>query len=189
MAFLPYQKEKNPDIYQKYDAKREQKENPQISRVKLFGFRSGAVYKMMLASFYYLFAGLYIFSGIYGEIKYLTFEPMDIVLMVLKYIFWILLFFSPAIFLSDFEYRKSLPVFRNYQASSSLIGLLIVWMFCYFMANVNIYCMSPTYQESLRKYNEQLQLEMQKAGENTATDILQTTEEVSTTETVTEQAN
>lgn len=162
MAYKPYKAKKNQDIYAKYDSGRGKQKASVGGNIKLFGFRSGLSYKMIPAIFYYAFAVFYIGTGIYGEIAYLKFEPIDVVLMIFKYIFWILIFFSPAIFLSDFKYRDSLPFFKKRTAGASLIGLILVWMFCYFMANVNIYCMSPTYKDSLEKHQIQLEEQQQK---------------------------
>lgn len=163
MAYKPYRVKNKNDIYAKYENKRNVGDRVDDGRMKLFGFRSGLAYKMFPAIFYYAFALFYIGTGIYGEIRYLEFEPMDVLLTAFKYIFWIVIFFSPAIFLSDFKYRDSLPFFKKRQVGSSLIGLLIVWMFCYFMANVNIYCMSQTYRESLARHNESLVQEQQES--------------------------
>ena len=111
---------------------------------------------MILAILYYGFMTFYIITGIYGEIKYYTFEPMDVVLFVIKYIFFFILFFSPAIFLSDFKYRDSIPLFKRRTAGASITGLIIIWMFCYLMVNINIYCMSDTWKKSRDDYNRYL---------------------------------
>lgn len=86
--------------------------------------------------------GFFIASAIYGELRYYEFETMDYVLMVYKYIFFTILFFSPLIFLSDFKYREKLPLFKKHTAGTSAAGLIIVCLFCYFIAQVNIMCMS-----------------------------------------------
>ena len=182
MSILP-NKKGDPDIYAKYDKKREQVPDPTVSGVKIFGYRSGAVYKMLLASLYYFFAGLYIVMGIVGEIKYLSFEPIDVVLSILKYAFWIIMFFSPLIFLSDFKYRETLPFFKKRDAVSSFIGILLVWMFCYFMANVNIYCMSNTYKNSLEKFTEQQRIQrMENSTTVNTTNVNDGNKEPATTE-------
>ncbi|MFQ9515231.1 MAG: hypothetical protein ACLRZ9_05325 [Eubacterium sp.] len=175
MAYKPFRQNRNQDIYAKYDRKRAAGNQANESRIKLFGFRSGLSYKMIPAMLYYAFALFYIGTGIYGEIKYLEFEPIDIVLLILKYIFWILIFFSPAIFLSDFKYRDSLPLFKKRETGSSLIGLILVWMFCYFMANVNIYCMSQTYKDSLAKHEEWLKEQQQQSLQETQSKEKETT--------------
>nr|WP_302628430.1 hypothetical protein [uncultured Eubacterium sp.] len=131
-------------------------------RIKIFGFRTGAAYKMIPAILYYAFMAFYIVTGIYGELKYYSFETMDYVLMVFKYVFFIILFFSPLIFLSDFKYRDKLPLFKKRQLGSTIIGLLLVWMFCYFMTSVDLMCMSDTWKKSRDSYNEKLRIEREK---------------------------
>lgn len=130
--------------------------------VKIFGFRSGKSYKMIPALLYYAFMAFFIGASVYGELRYYQFEPMDYVLMVYKYIFFAILFFSPLIFLSDFKYREKLPFFKKRTAGSSLIGIIIVWMFCYFMTQVNVLCMSDTWVKSRDAYTEQLKKEQEK---------------------------
>ena len=103
MAYKPYKPKKEKDIYARYDGKNTKANNYDSGSVKLFGFRSGAVYKMVPAILYYAFMIFYIGTGIYGELSYYKFEPMDYVITVLKYIFFIVWFFSPAIFLSNFK--------------------------------------------------------------------------------------
>lgn len=172
MTYKPYRVPKKQDIYKKnhkksnhYDVKNGLKDD----RIKLFGFRSGLSYKMIPAILYYLFMLFYIFTGIYGEIKYYSFEPMDIVLTIIKYIFFFILLFSPAIFLSDFKYRDSLPLFKKRTKSATITGLIIVWMFCLFMINVNIYCMSDTWKQSRDEHDKYLE-QQEKTIENGETD-------------------
>lgn len=129
--------------------------------IKIFGFRSGKSYKMIPALLYYAFMIFFIGASVYGEIRYYQFEAMDYVLMAYKYIFFAIMFFSPLLFLSDFKYREKLPFFKKHTTSSSLIGLIIVWMFCYFMAQVNILCMSDTWVKSKNQYLKQLEQEQQ----------------------------
>lgn len=130
--------------------------------IKVFGFRSGKSYKMIPALLYYVFMAFFIGSSLYGELRYYEFETIDYVLMVYKYIFFTIIFFSPLIFLSDFKYRDKLPFFKKHTASSSAIGLIIVYMFCYFIAQVNIMCMSDTWVDSKNKYLEQIKQEQEK---------------------------
>lgn len=157
MAYKPYKVKRKQDIYAKYDKTNNSAKSRQSDgRIKLFGFRSGLSYKMIPAILYYAFVAFYIATGVYGEVKYYRFEPIDVVLMVIKYIFFFILFFSPAIFLSDFKYRDSLPFFKKRTKGAAITGLIIVWMFCYFMVNVNIYCMSDTWKKSRDDYSKYL---------------------------------
>lgn len=176
MAFKPYKVQKTKDIYAKYDKQKQQKNYASYSGVKLFGFRSGISYKMIPAMLYYAWMLFYVGIGIYGEIKYYKFEPIDMLLMVLKYIFFIIWFFSPAIFLSDFKYRDSLPLFKRRNFASSLIGMILVSMFCFFMTFAYKACMSDTYYKSVQDYEKVLEQEQNKK---------QTNENISETEKVT----
>ena len=75
MAYKPYKPKKEKDIYARYDGKNTKANNYDNGSVKLFGFRSGAVYKMVPAILYYAFMIFYIGTGIYGELSYYKFEP------------------------------------------------------------------------------------------------------------------
>ena len=55
MAYKPYKPKKEKDIYARYDGKNTKANNYDSGSVKLFGFRSGAVYKMVPAILYYAF--------------------------------------------------------------------------------------------------------------------------------------
>ena len=63
MAYKPYKTKKEKDIYG-YDGEYP-KPTITIVEVKLFGFRSGAVYKMVPAILYYAFMIFYIGTGIF----------------------------------------------------------------------------------------------------------------------------
>ena len=169
MTYKPYKIKKKQNIYlknKKGNYTSGYQNSMKSDKIKLFGFRSGISYKMVLAIIYYGFMLFYIATGIYGEIKYYSFEPMDVVLTIIKYIFFFILFFSPAIFLSDFKYRDSLPLFKKRKTVSTVTGLIIVWMFCYFIVNVNIYCMSDTWKQSRDDYSRQLIEQQQNATQN-----------------------
>lgn len=142
--------------------------------IKVFGFRSGKSYKMIPALLYYAFMAFFIGASVYGELRYYKFETMDYVLMAYKYIFFAILFFSPFIFLSDFKYREKLPFFKKRTTASSLTGLILVGMFCYFMAQVNIFCMSDTWVHSKNEYLKQIKQEQEEALEKQKTDEKET---------------
>ena len=110
--------------------------------------------------YYMLVTTIYVVS-IVNEIKYFQFSGADVFLMVSKYLFIGIALYSPAIFLSDFKYVDSLPFFKQKKVSSSLIGLILVTAFCYFMWSIDIYCMSKTYQQSVKAYQTQVQKEME----------------------------
>lgn len=157
MAYKPYKIQRNQDIYAKHDRKRAAaNNNPYDGGVKLFGFRSGVSWKMIPALFYYSLMLLYMGTGIYGELRYYKFEPIDIVIFVLKYIMFFIWFFSPAIFLSDFKFRDKLPFFKKRETGASIIGIILVSMFCSFMIFVYKGVMSDTYYNSVKAYEKKL---------------------------------
>lgn len=169
--FKPYRTGTN-DIYAKFE-KKKQEDPVRRDNVKLFGFRSGKIYKMLPAILYYSFWAMYIAFSIHGEFTTLKFETADVILEIFKYSFIIIGIFSPAIFLSDFKYIDNIPIFKKRSAGSSFLGMLIVIGFCYCMMQVNIYCMSDTYKESLAAFEVEFEEQKAKAIE----DMEQMTEE------------
>lgn len=180
MAFKPYNNHKrDKNIYTKYN-KPANSQYADKGNVKIFGFRSGKSYKMIPAMLYYILVAIYIYSGVYGEFMYFKFEPIDYVVCILKYIFIAILAYSPIIFLSDFKYVDKLPFFKKKEFASSLIGLILVAMFCTFMISVNKMCMSETYYKSADAYYAKLQEEQESAlaEMQTTADNIETTTEV-----------
>jgi hypothetical protein len=154
MAYKPYKVNKGQDnkyLEPKY----------QIERMKLFGFRSGIAWKMIPALFYYGIIGLILFSSMNGELREFKFEVVDYILFSLKYIFLIVLCYSPAIFLSDFKYNKRLPFFKKESIISKTIGMLFVVLICVPMIWVYMYCMSDTYKKSTKDYYDRIEKQRQ----------------------------
>ncbi len=127
--------------------------------VKTFGFRSGKSYKMIPAILYYLFAASVVVMSVIGELTHYKFEAQDYILFVFKYVFITVLLFSPLIFLSDYNYVYKLPLFGRKEKTKSLIGMIVVFMICYFMWNIQIYATSDTYKKSVEKYTKQIERE------------------------------
>ena len=121
-------------------------------RVKVFGFRSGKSYKMIIAVLYYFIAAWIFVTSIINEFRYYSFEPIDVVLVIIKYIFIFTFMFSPLIFLSDFKYTYNIPLFKKKEKSTSVIGMIIVLAICYLMMELNIYCGSTLYKNSVKEY-------------------------------------
>lgn len=139
------------------------------SSIKLFGFRTGYAHRMLPAIAYYLIVTFTLITSIVNEVRYYQFTESDIILDVSKYLFIGIMLYSPALFLSDFKYVDSLPFFKKKKLGSSVIGLILVFCFCYFMWNVDIFCMSQKYKDSVEAYSieRQQQIEKQLEGENT----------------------
>ena len=121
-------------------------------RVKVFGFRSGKSWKMIIAVLYYVVAAFILVTSIINEFRYYQFEVIDVVLVVIKYIFIFVFLFSPLLFLSDFKYVYRIPLFKNKEKTKSLIGMIIVLSFCYLMMQLNIYVGSNLYKNSVKEY-------------------------------------
>ena len=121
-------------------------------RVKVFGFRSGKSYKMILAVLYYAIVSFIFVTSVINEFRYYSFEAIDVILVVIKYVFIFVFLFSPLIFLSDFNYVYKIPLFKQKEKSKSLIGMIIVLSFCYLMMQLNIYVGSPLYKNSVKEY-------------------------------------
>ena len=121
-------------------------------RVKVFGFRSGKSWKMIIAVLYYALAGFIFVTSVINEFRYYKFEPIDIILVIIKYVFIFVFLFSPLIFLSDFKYTYNIPLFRNKERSKSAIGMIIVLGICYMMMQLNIYVGSNLYKSSVKEY-------------------------------------
>jgi hypothetical protein len=144
--------------------------------IKIFGFRSGKAYKMVPAILYYVLIIYVLVGSVVGELMNYKFEKIDYILMLNKYIFFGILFLSPLIFLSDFKYRDKLPFFKKHNTGSSLIGIILVWMFCYLMAQVNIMCMSPTWVKARDAYIEKMEKEQKEQLEKQLADEAQNNE-------------
>ena len=121
-------------------------------RVKVFGFRSGKSWKMIIAVLYYALAGFIFVTSVINEFRYYRFEPIDVILVIIKYVFIFVFLFSPLIFLSDFKYTYNIPLFRNKERSKSAIGMIIVLGICYLMMQLNIYVGSNLYKSSVKEY-------------------------------------
>ena len=122
-------------------------------RVKVFGFRSGKSWKMIIAVLYYVLVSFVFVTSVINEFRYYKFEPIDVVLVIIKYVFIFVFLFSPLIFLSDFKYTYNIPLFRNKERSKSAIGLIIVLGICYLMMQLNIYVGSNLYKSSVKEYS------------------------------------
>ena len=104
------------------------------------------------AVLYYALAGFIFVTSVINEFRYYKFEPIDVILVIIKYVFIFVFLFSPLIFLSDFKYTYNIPLFRNKERSKSAIGMIIVLGICYLMMQLNIYVGSNLYKNSVKEY-------------------------------------
>lgn len=122
-------------------------------RVPVFGFRSGKSWKMVIAVLYYAIVGFIFVTSVINEFRYYSFEAIDVVLVIIKYIFIFVFLFSPLIFLSDFKYVYNIPLFKQKEKTKSIIGMIIVLSVCYLMMQLNIYVGSNLYKNSVKEYS------------------------------------
>ncbi|MBR2213324.1 MAG: hypothetical protein IJ889_02675 [Eubacterium sp.] len=122
-------------------------------RVKVFGFRSGKSWKMIIAVLYYAIAGYMFVASIVNECLHHSFEFVDVILVIIKYIFIFIALFSPLIFLSDFKYVYNIPLFRKKERTKSIVGIIIVLSFCYFMMVLDLHVGSTLYKNSVKEYD------------------------------------
>ena len=93
----------------------------------LFGFRSRKPWKMLVASAYYLFAGV-IAIGLLVSRKQYANSGADIALEVLSGFLMSLVLLAPAFLLSDFGYRDKLPLFKRRKIVWSALGLAVFFV-------------------------------------------------------------
>lgn len=105
----------------------------------LFGFRSGTLWKMIVATVYYAFGLVVLFFGLFSSpfIEAGAYDTSVYRATVVIIFFWIE---SPVIFLSDTPIREKLPFFRHHTASYSLVGMMCMCvLFVYLFATVDSY--------------------------------------------------
>ena len=86
---------------------------------KLLGFRSGKAYKKIISVLYLICAcvvSIMFIATIQSEVDRLIAIEVPISL------------FAPYIFLSDFGYRKYLPLFKKHKPWYSFLGLILVYL-------------------------------------------------------------
>lgn len=81
--------------------------------VKIFGLRSAKAYKMIPALLYYAAMAYFIGASIVGELLHYKFETIDYILMIEKYLFFAILFFSPLLFYQTLNIEKSCLFLRS----------------------------------------------------------------------------
>lgn len=94
---------------------------------KLLGFRSGTPWKELLAAVYYLACATFLVIGM-ATPPLIACGPWDTAVVKLSTFVLFLWMLSPAIFLSDTDFRAKLPLFKKRIAMYSLVGLMIVFV-------------------------------------------------------------
>lgn len=132
---------------------------------KLFGFRSGKPWKMTIAVVYYAIVLMVLFFAITTPLpnEASGYDRFIYLLSSAVLIFWMM---SPAIFLSNTKLREKLPLFRNRTASSSLLGMMIVFLFFAYLFAATEDLHSQEYKTLIQQYGEMIMLFQNTAGIN-----------------------
>ncbi|MDR2505072.1 MAG: hypothetical protein LBD16_03090 [Oscillospiraceae bacterium] len=99
---------------------------------KLFGFRSGVPWKRGVALVYYLACAAFLIIGMLTP-PLIPSGMRDAIVFKLSTFVIFLLLTSPAIFLSDTKIRRKLPLLRDNVGSKSLVGMMIVVVFLFYL--------------------------------------------------------
>ena len=86
---------------------------------KIFGFRSGKLYKKIISTAYFVLAvitSLLFLLTIESTLDALVAAEVTVSLFV------------PYIFLSDFKFREKIPLFKKHKAGYSFLGLICVYV-------------------------------------------------------------
>lgn len=132
---------------------------------KVLGFRSGNILKIIIATIWYLMSFILLFYVIYTvpPVKANVYDVRIYKLSGLILYIWML---SPAIFLSNTCFRNHMPLFRSYSPTSSLMGMMIVFLFfAYLFASVES-LHSPEYQKVFNSYIESAYQQFVDVGRN-----------------------
>ncbi len=118
---------------------------------KVFGFRSGKIWKMMIAILYYFCAFAVLFFGLSTPlpIAACSYDQNLYYLSILVLFVWMM---SPAIFLSNTPFREWLPLFRKHIRSSSVVGMMIVFLFFAYLFGSLESLHTPAYQQEFQSY-------------------------------------
>ena len=92
---------------------------------RLLGFRSGKVWKKILSLMYLVFFGFFSLISLLDG-KYPNISMYDFVIGKIATLIFFGIFFTPFLFLSNTKLRSKLPLFKNYHAVKSVIGMCIV---------------------------------------------------------------
>lgn len=120
---------------------------------KIWGFRSGTPWKMIVATLYYLMALSVLWFGATTPIPVAAGTRDGIVYGASVFVIFLTMV-SPAIFLSDTPIRRTLPLFKENIRSKAVVGMMIVWVVCiYLFAFVDNFH-TDAYKQAYTAYNE-----------------------------------
>jgi hypothetical protein len=97
----------------------------QVKTNPLLGFRSNKTWKKVISIFYLIDCAI-VFLMLITEGKFEGLPMFDFIIKKLTDLFSFIFMISPYIFLSNFSFRKKIPLFNEYKTKSSIIGMAIV---------------------------------------------------------------
>lgn len=118
---------------------------------RLFGFRSGKPWKMILAGLYYLCGFVVLFFGLSTPMA-IQAGPYDQTIYGCSILILFLWIMSPAIFLSDTPLRDYLPLFKKRIRTESIVGMMIVFLFFAYLFGSVESLHTPQYQAEFEAY-------------------------------------
>lgn len=118
---------------------------------KLLGFRSNTPWKKGVAVIYYAFCFVILIIAMVTP-PLIPASLTDTVITKVSSFILVLIFISPALFLSETFLRNFLPFFKTKSFLSSVTGLLIVWAFLmyFFLCAESLH--SPEYKTQFNIY-------------------------------------
>lgn len=118
---------------------------------RLFGFRSGMLWRSGIALVYYFVCISFLVIAM-STPPLIPAETWDAIVVKLSSFVLFLWMLSPAIFLSDTPLREHLPFFKDHQGMRSLVGLMIVFVAFLYLFMLVEKLHSQAYEEVFREY-------------------------------------
>ena len=97
----------------------------QVKNNPLLGFRSNKIWKKVL-SVLYMIDCVIVFLLFISEGKFEGLPMRDFIIEKLVDLLSFIMMISPYIFLSNFNFRKNIPLFNEHKTKSSALGMVIV---------------------------------------------------------------
>ena len=125
-------------------------------RNKLFGFRSGKLYKKLIAVSYLVFMAL-AFIGVLSTTNEIAVSPNDIIVTKLSNFIILFAFFVPYLILSNiFGLRAKLPFFKSYKKPRTIFALFLSTMIIGIAGGAVTDLTTQDYKDNFIKHEEQL---------------------------------
>lgn len=134
---------------------------------KLLGFRSGVPWKKIVAVLYYTLCAVILISGLVTPplVACGTWDTVIVKISTCIIFMWLI---SPAIVLSDTDWRDRLPLFKDHISVRSLVGLMIVFVLCTYVFRLVESWHTEDYKEKFQTYIDASYQAFIEAGEESA---------------------